>query len=132
MDDNNTAKSYSDVQMELALSRTLLAFDRTLLAWIRTAISLLGFGFTLAKFVHGYLASGAMRGINPESPRAVGVALIVLGLGSLVGGVVEHYKAVTSIKKTLKVSVWSPALVTAIALSCLGIYLAIDIFVGIP
>ncbi len=132
MEENDDLKPNSDVQMKLALSRTVLAFDRTLLAWIRTAISLLGFGFTLAKVLHGYLVSGAVRGINPESPRTVGMALIILGLGALIGGSVEHYRAVTAIKKTLKVSVWSPALVTAISLSFLGIYVAVDIFVGIP
>ena len=38
-----------DINTLLAMRRNFMAADRTLMAWIRTAISMIGFGFTLAK-----------------------------------------------------------------------------------
>jgi putative membrane protein len=36
-------------QVQLAIDRTLLAIDRTLLAWLRTGVSLITFGFLIAR-----------------------------------------------------------------------------------
>ena len=38
-----------DTNTQLALQRTFLASERTLMAWIRTSLSMIGFGFSLAK-----------------------------------------------------------------------------------
>ncbi len=40
----------TNVSNELAKERTREATDRTLMAWIRTCLSLIGFGFGIAKF----------------------------------------------------------------------------------
>lgn len=132
MVEEQNAKLPAEIQVELALARTLLACDRTLLAWVRTSLALFGFGFTLAKFIHIYASSGAIHGINPDMARNIGIVMILLGFGGLVGGVLEHYKAVKDLKLTNRVPLFSAASLMAIALSLIGLYLAYDIFVITP
>jgi putative membrane protein len=38
-----------DTSTRLAYERTYLVYERTLMGWVRTAISLISFGFTIAK-----------------------------------------------------------------------------------
>jgi putative membrane protein len=120
-------KTAAETQVELAFTRTLLASDRTLLAWIRTSLSLFGFGFTFAKFVHGFLASGALTGINAYATRNIGISMIVLGFAGLIGGIIEHYQTVKALNLPPRVSFASPALLMAAALAVVGIYLVYDI-----
>jgi putative membrane protein len=64
--------------------RTQLGLQRTLMAGVRTSVSLIGFGFTVAKFFEGLqeTAPGAGR-LGPEAPRDVGLILIAAGVISL-------------------------------------------------
>ena len=48
--DNAQPATTTDVATELARERTRQAADRTLMAWIRTSLSLIGFGFGIAKY----------------------------------------------------------------------------------
>jgi putative membrane protein len=76
-----------------ALQRTFMAADRTLMAWVRTAISMIGFGFTLYKFLQ-YLHQQKPEGLpSLDGPRNLGLAFIGLGLLSLVIAVIQdwHY-----------------------------------------
>jgi|AGTN01.2.fsa_nt_gi Predicted membrane protein len=126
-DDKPQSKIPAEIQVDLAVTRTILALDRTLLAWIRTSVALLGFGFTLAKFIRGYIASGAIHGVSPDSPRNIGIVMLFLGLGGLVGGMIEYTRSLKALKKEHRVSLWSPALVMAISLMCTGLYVSYDI-----
>lgn len=128
MTDEIPPKLPAQIQVDLALSRTLLASDRTILAWIRTSLALFGFGFTLAKFVHGYIASGALQGFNKDSSRNIGIAMVILGLGGLLGGIIEHVKTMKELEMPPRVSIASPALWMALSLAAVGIYLVYDIF----
>lgn len=132
MVEEQNAKLPAEIQVELALARTLLACDRTLLAWVRTSLALFGFGFTLAKFIHSYASSGALHGINPDTARNVGIVMIMLGFCGLIGGVLEHFKTVKELKLTKRLPLFSPASFMAIALCLIGLYLAYDIFVIAP
>lgn len=40
----------TNISNEFAKERTREAADRTLMSWIRTSLSLIGFGFGIAKF----------------------------------------------------------------------------------
>jgi putative membrane protein len=113
----------------LALIRTDLALDRTLLAFMRTALALIGFGFTLAKFMHSLILEGVLKGINPAFPRFIGFALMGLGLIMLLGGVAEY----RSSKRKLhpQQTYISVSLMVAIALALLGLSLMINLMTEI-
>ncbi len=128
MTEQKPEKLPAQIQVDLALSRTLLASDRTILAWIRTSLALFGFGFTLAKFIHSYIATGAMHGVNADTSRNIGIAMVLLGLGGLVGGLVEHVKTMKELEMPPRVSMTSPAFIMTIALVAVGFYLVYDIF----
>lgn len=132
MSEEKKEKLPGKIQVELALSRTLLAADRTLLAWIRTSLAMFGFGFTLAKFIHSYIVSGGIRGINPDTSRAVGIAMLALGLLGLIGGIVEHYRILGTLKLPARVSMATPSLIMAVALCFVGVFLVYDILTGSP
>jgi putative membrane protein len=75
---------------ELATTRTVLAADRTLMAWVRTSLSMISFGFTIYKFLHGLEQAGGIRLRRPEEPRNIGLFLTALGTASLLAGILEH------------------------------------------
>jgi putative membrane protein len=83
---------------ELAVTRTVLAAERTLMAWIRTALSMISFGFTIYKFLHGLNEAGGIRLVRPHEPWRLGLFLVSLGTGSLVVAVLEHFRTLGRIE----------------------------------
>lgn len=77
---------------ELATERTIMAADRTLMAWIRTAISMIGFGFTIYKFLQYLVQERADAPLRPQGPRNLGLAFIGLGIAALVLAVVQNWR----------------------------------------
>ena len=74
----------------LAVERTRLAHERTLMAWVRTAASLVSFGFTIYKFFEFDVRD---RAPGPEpllGPRGFALAMIVIGLVSLLLATIQH------------------------------------------
>jgi putative membrane protein len=88
---------FGDASTELASNRTSMSFertrmsaDRTLMSVIRTALSLISFGFTIYTFFNS-VAENLRPGINPgNAPRNFGLALIVLGIGFLLVGLINQ------------------------------------------
>ena len=72
-----------DPRVQLAFERTFLAYERTQIAWVRTALSLISFGFVIAKFFQ-YLREKQGETATLMSPRAVGLVMITIGLVSLI------------------------------------------------
>lgn len=70
--------------------RTFLALDRTLLAWVRTAVTLIGAGFTIAKFLRGMIEKAEIIGVPPMFPMHLGFVLIGLGMLGLAGGIAQY------------------------------------------
>jgi putative membrane protein len=88
----NAAKT--SLTNELAKERNRKADDRTLMAWIRTAISLIGFGFAIAKS-YEYIETDYMeetgRALDAlHTPVIFGVSFIVLGMLGIFGGVIQY------------------------------------------
>lgn len=76
---------------ELTLSRTHLASERTMLAWIRTAISLITFGFSIQQFFR--TREGSIQHERLIGPTEFGLAMMVIGLFTLVLAMFEHRTA---------------------------------------
>ena len=72
----------------MSFQRTRMSADRTLMSVIRTALSLIAFGFTLYQFFARLLDSNVIQDAN--AGRNFGVALVFLGVGMLVLGIVYH------------------------------------------
>ncbi len=76
---------------DLAVERTMMAADRTLMAWTRTALSMIGFGFTIYKFMQYMQEEGTNIIKNPNGPRNFGFSLIALGIISLLIACIQHW-----------------------------------------
>lgn len=71
--------------------RTRMSAERTLLSWQRTALSMIGFGFTIAKFLDKLTSmSGAQEALHPAAPRYIGLGLIVAGTLALLISTVQY------------------------------------------
>jgi putative membrane protein len=82
----------------LAFQRTRLAADRTLMSVIRTSLSLIGFGFTIYQFFKRLQAEKLLHG-NAQAPRNFGVALVYLGVGILIIGIVYHGQFMLQVRR---------------------------------
>ena len=87
--DSNTL---AEERTDFALQRTIMAADRTLMAWVRTAISMIGFGFTIYKFLQYLGQENPATTLSTRGPRNLGLTFIGLGIGSLVIAVVQNWR----------------------------------------
>lgn len=91
---------------ELASSRTTMAFERTelagertLMAIVRTSVSLIGFGFTIYKFLDSVLPEMGVRRGQGSVPARLGLSLVLLGVALLVFGMLGHWHRVRSLQQ---------------------------------
>jgi putative membrane protein len=119
---------------ELAKERNRAAYDRTLMAWIRTAISLIGFGFAIAKS-YEYIEMDALektgRFIDQiHAPLWFGMSFIVLGMLCILGGVIQYGEVVKRIQSAQFTYGEPRPLVKIVALILLiiGIFALITLF----
>jgi len=119
---------------ELAKERNRAAYDRTLMAWIRTAISLIGFGFAIAKS-YEYIQMDEMektgRFIDQiHAPLWFGMSFILLGMLCILGGVMQYVKVVKQIQSGQFIF-GEPrplAKIVALILLVIGVFALITIF----
>jgi putative membrane protein len=101
-----TANSDSDsVSVELSSRRTGMSFqrtrmsaDRTLMSVIRTALSLISFGFTIYQVFEKLRDAGTIA--HDAAPRNFGVALVLIGIGMLIVGIVYHLQFMIGLRLT--------------------------------
>jgi len=87
---------------ELAKERSREASDRTLMAWIRTSISLIGFGFAIAKgyeYAEAHYLEKTGKVLDAiHSPVIFGAAFIALGIFALIAAVIQYGRILNRIK----------------------------------
>jgi putative membrane protein len=116
------ATGLAEQRTDLALQRTIVAGERTLMAWIRTSISMIGFGFTIYKFLQ-YLRMDQPAGthIRLEAPRNFGLALIALGTLTLIGAILQHRQFLKRIGAATRENMWGLAMIVSILVVLIGV-----------
>jgi putative membrane protein len=111
-----------------ALVRTAFSAERSLMAALRTSVSLFTFGFSITKFFD-YLKQQQAVATFSEGPRYLGLALIGVGILSLVSAVVEHVWRLRKMKELglPTISWFSLPIGTTFALLAIGITILIAI-----
>ena len=89
------ARGSDAISVELSMRRTGMSFqrtrmsaDRTLMSIIRTSLSLITFGFTIYQVFNKMREAGALSAAG--AARNFGVALVLLGVGMLLLGILYH------------------------------------------
>ena len=113
--------------------RVFFAAERTLLAWIRTGLTIMAFGFVVARFGLFLALLAAQHPApsrvdpTPHISSIVGIVLVVLGAASILVAAAQHRNYVT----TLPAADLPPAhsvnfpLVVALLLGLLGLAVAV-------
>ena len=114
--------------------RVFFAAERTLLAWIRTGLTIMGFGFVVARFglfLSLLAAERAPAAAPVTSPghfsSAMGIALVLLGALCMIVAAIEHRSFVGTLP-AVDVPRTHPRVfpvIVALILGVLGILLAI-------
>ena len=86
-----------DTGTELGFERTYLAQERTQMAWVRTSLSLITFGFTIAKFWE-YLNNKPGVVAPLLGARNIGLLMISFGILMLVLAEIQHVQAMKRLR----------------------------------
>lgn len=84
--------------------RVFFAAERTLLSWVRTGLTIMAFGFVVARFglfLHLLALQGGSppAGSHMDLSKPVGIALMLLGVGCFVLGAIQHRSYVATLSK---------------------------------
>ena len=113
--------------------RVYLAAERTLLAWVRTGLSLMGFGFVVARFGLFLREVAAAKGAEVPPPAGgrpvsmwIGVALVAVGVLVNLLAAVDHGRVVRSLRRgdTDPATKSTMGVVLAAVLAALGLAMA--------
>jgi len=122
------AKSSNELaqdRTDLAVDRTLMAASRSLMAWVRTGLSMIGFGFTIYKFLSNE-AQGLVR-----DPRNVGLFLIALGIVSIIFGGIEYIQTAGDLRQNYRAKkIRKYPLIMAFFVGGLGLALLLDALIN--
>ena len=121
-----------DRNTQLALQRSFLATERTLMAWIRTSISMIGFGFTLAKLFQSLAESNVLiRGPagNVWTAEGVGLVLISLGTFALLVAIFDHHREIKELRAAGLPGRFSLTVAVASVLAILGVMALLSLLV---
>jgi putative membrane protein len=124
-----SSNELANERTELALQRTEMAAGRTLMAWIRTALSLIGFGFTIYKFLQAVTRGAAVGVISPHEPRRIGLFLIALGVISVIVGTLEYYRTIVRLNElsASKFRTFNLGVIMGLFIGLLGLFLFLTI-----
>jgi putative membrane protein len=115
---SDTELKTSDI---LALDRTRLAAERTLMAWVRTALSMIGFGFTIYKFLQVVQEQSTLPVLRPQAPRNLGLMLVGIGTFAVIIACVQHWQYVRKLRPDQPYKPWDLAFIVACLIALLGL-----------
>ena len=133
---NDLAMQRTDLasdRTDMAVARTTMAADRTLLSWVRTSLSLMGFGFTIYKFL-AYLLQmpGNVEKVSdPEGPKLLGIIMLSASVLCIVFGMIEYYDIFRRFGRQQNQKLWGTAFIMAFLTALLSIFLLISIISNI-
>jgi len=130
MEENEIKTEELKLSDRLAVERTILAADRTMLAWVRTSLSLIGFGFTIYKVLQMVYEQGATKLMRPESPRNIGMFMIVTGTVPLFFMMLQYSRTLKRMGSKESV-IKNPNFLTACIIFLLGVILLLTIVLNI-
>lgn len=84
----------------MSIHRTRMSADRTLMSEIRTSLALIGFGFTIYQTFDKLREAGVIE--SAGAPRNFGLALLILGILLLVGGIARQVQFALELRHTRK------------------------------
>jgi putative membrane protein len=105
----------------LALDRTRLAAERTLMAWVRTALSMIGFGFTIYKFLQVVQEQSTLPVLRPQAPRNLGLTLVGIGTFAVIIACVQHWQYITKLRPDQPYKPWDLTFIVACFIGILGL-----------
>ncbi len=114
--------------------RIPLAAERTLLAWVRTGLSMMGFGFVVARFGIFLRELSATRGMAPSQPTQtsqwVGTTLVLLGVFVNLLAALQHARFVARYNRgeAPRAHPFSLGVLLSIVLAVLGGAMAVYLF----
>ncbi len=119
-----------NISNEFAKERTREAADRTLMSWIRTSLSLIGFGFGIAKFRDILVEAGLARAPGHFHATLIfGLSFIALGIFGLLAAVFQHWRILQHLKlESFQYTGFRPlVMIAAIILLLIGLFAFISI-----
>jgi putative membrane protein len=121
--ENKLSDVLAEKRTDLAAFRTIMAADRSLMAWLRTGLSLIGFGFTIFKFLEYVAAQGTQITFRKTGPRDIGLFLLSLGTLSLIFAIIDYWKSMKKMGKEYDCSPWRTPLFAASGVALMGLFL---------
>lgn len=82
----------------MSFQRSRMSAERTLMSVIRTAMALISFGFTIYQFL-GHMAQEKLVTGMPHAARNFGLALVWLGVGMTVVGIIYHLQFMLGLRR---------------------------------
>lgn len=122
----------------MADPRVFFAAERTLLAWIRTGITIIGFGFVVARFglfLNLLAAQHVPPATSPSAlshfSNAIGIALVLLGAATMLFSAVQHRRYIATLPSVDIPPLHSRAFPVALALLLGFLGLALAVYLAI-
>ena len=118
--------------------RVFFAAERTLLAWVRTGLTIMAFGFVVARFgLFLRLLAAQQAGAVVEATThhdvsgIVGIALVLVGTACMILGAIQHRSYVATLPPADVPRTHDPIypILLALFLAALGVALAIYLMV---